>query len=44
MTEEVVQQKYGLPPGRLADYFALVGDAADNIPGVKGDLTGFVCE
>jgi DNA polymerase-1 len=26
--------KFGLPPERLIDYFALVGDAVDNVPGV----------
>lgn len=36
VTEAVVVQKYGLPAALLVDYFALVGDAADNIPGVKG--------
>ncbi|MGQ9602961.1 MAG: DNA polymerase I [bacterium] len=33
--EEVVE-KYGVEPDLLPDYFALVGDAVDNIPGVKG--------
>ena len=33
--EEVVS-KYGLKPNQMIDYFALVGDAIDNIPGVKG--------
>jgi DNA polymerase-1 len=28
--------KFGVPPGRIADYLALVGDASDNIPGVQG--------
>ena len=26
--------KFGVPPERLIDYFALVGDAVDNVPGV----------
>jgi DNA polymerase-1 len=39
MTNEVldeagVEKKFGLPPGRLIDYFTLVGDAIDNVPGV----------
>ncbi len=28
--------RYGLPPEKLPDYKGLVGDASDNIPGVKG--------
>jgi len=28
--------KYGVPPEKLTFYFGLVGDASDNIPGVKG--------
>jgi 5'-3' exonuclease len=28
--------KYGLRPSQLADLVGLMGDAADNIPGVKG--------
>ncbi len=29
-----VQQKFGLPPERIVDYLALMGDSVDNIPGV----------
>jgi DNA polymerase-1 len=29
-----VQQKLGVPPGRVRDYLALVGDSSDNVPGV----------
>ncbi|MDY0391377.1 MAG: DNA polymerase I [Desulfobulbus oligotrophicus] len=36
MDETAVQSKYGLPPSRLLDYFALTGDSSDNIPGVPG--------
>lgn len=35
-TEEDVREKFGIPPRRLAEYLALVGDAADNIPGIPG--------
>ncbi len=31
-----VEQKYGLTPGQLLDFFALTGDASDNVPGVPG--------
>ncbi len=29
-----VQTKFGVPPERITDYLALVGDSVDNIPGV----------
>ena len=28
--------KFGVPPASIPDYLALVGDAADGIPGVRG--------
>jgi DNA polymerase-1 len=28
--------RFGVPPTRVTDYLALVGDASDNVPGVKG--------
>ena len=31
-----VTEKFGVPPSRIADYLALVGDASDNIPGIPG--------
>ncbi len=31
-----VKEKYGVPPEKIPDFLALVGDAIDNIPGVKG--------
>ncbi len=31
---EGVQAKFGVPPGRIIDFLALVGDSVDNIPGV----------
>jgi DNA polymerase-1 len=31
-----VEQRFGVPPGRILDLRALVGDPSDNIPGVKG--------
>ncbi len=33
---EEVRKKLGVNPEQVADYLALVGDSADNIPGVKG--------
>lgn len=33
---EKVVQKFGVPPERLRDYLALVGDKVDNIEGIKG--------
>src|SRR3989449_7039769 len=29
-------ERLGVPPERVVDYLALVGDSSDNIPGVKG--------
>ncbi len=31
-----VQKKFGVPPGLIPDYLALVGDAADGYPGIEG--------
>jgi len=31
-----VKEKFGVTPGQMRDYFGLVGDAVDNIPGVPG--------
>jgi 5'-3' exonuclease len=31
-----VQAKFGVPPGSIADYLALVGDGADGYPGIPG--------
>ncbi|MCH7495111.1 MAG: DNA polymerase I [Candidatus Marinimicrobia bacterium] len=33
---EGVIKKWGVKPGRIRDYLALVGDTSDNIPGVTG--------
>ncbi len=35
LTKDVIE-KYGVPPERVTDVFALMGDQVDNIPGVKG--------
>ncbi len=31
-----VQQKFGVPPQRVIDVLALMGDSSDNIPGIRG--------
>lgn len=33
---DFVEAKFGIPPQKVADYLALVGDTADNIAGVAG--------
>ncbi|MDR2164249.1 MAG: DNA polymerase I [Zoogloeaceae bacterium] len=35
LDEEGVRAKFGIPPARIVDYLALVGDTVDNVPGVK---------
>ncbi|MEZ5428163.1 MAG: DNA polymerase I [Pyrinomonadaceae bacterium] len=34
--EEWVENKFGLPPGRIIDLLGLMGDSIDNIPGAPG--------
>ncbi|MBZ0134269.1 MAG: DNA polymerase I [Rhodocyclaceae bacterium] len=34
LDEAGVLAKFGVPPERIVDYFALVGDSVDNVPGV----------
>ena len=29
-------ERFGVPPERIVDYLALVGDSSDNVPGVRG--------
>ncbi len=33
--QEVID-KFGIPPEKMLDYFALVGDSVDNVPGITG--------
>ena len=34
--EKAILADIGLPPKTLCDYYALIGDASDNVPGVEG--------
>lgn len=36
LDEAYVVEKFGVGPGRVTEFMALTGDAADNIPGIKG--------
>ena len=36
MTPEAIEEKYGVPPQRYPELAALVGETADNLPGVPG--------
>src|SRR5262245_36567393 len=36
MGPKEVEAKWGVPPSRIRDLFALMGDSSDNIPGVAG--------
>ena len=35
-TREEVNKKMGVPPEKIPDFLALVGDTSDNIPGIRG--------
>ncbi len=35
LDEAGVREKFGVPPSRIVDYLMLVGDTADNVPGVQ---------
>lgn len=36
ITQESLQEKWSIKPEQVPDFLALMGDASDNIPGVKG--------
>ncbi len=36
LTPETIEERFGIKPSQVADLLALMGDASDNIPGVKG--------
>ena len=36
LNDKGVEEKFGVPPESIPDYLALVGDAADGFPGIKG--------
>ncbi len=33
---ERVEEKFGVPPDKVIDFLALMGDSSDNVPGVRG--------
>ncbi|MBI2793995.1 MAG: DNA polymerase I [Ignavibacteria bacterium] len=33
---DLVKERFGVPPGKVIDVLALMGDSVDNVPGVKG--------
>lgn len=35
LDESGVQKKFGVPPGNIIDYLALIGDKSDNVPGIE---------
>ncbi|MGZ5033087.1 MAG: DNA polymerase I [Usitatibacter sp.] len=35
LTPQGVKEKFGVPPEKIIDYLALMGDAVDNVPGVE---------
>lgn len=41
---ENANERLGVPPERVTDYLALVGDSSDNVPGVKGIGDKGACE
>ncbi len=36
VTPENAAERLGVPPERVTDYLALIGDSSDNVPGVRG--------
>ena len=34
--KEAIREKFGVPPEKMLDFQGLVGDAVDNIPGIRG--------
>jgi DNA polymerase-1 len=41
---ENASERLGIPPERVTDYLALVGDSSDNVPGVRGIGDKTACE
>jgi DNA polymerase-1 len=44
VSTENAAERLGVPPDRVTDYLALVGDSSDNVPGVKGIGDKTACE
>ena len=36
VTPDNAEERFGVPPERVTDFLALLGDASDNVPGVPG--------
>jgi DNA polymerase-1 len=36
ITEKEVEEKFGVPPAKVRDVLAIMGDSSDNIPGIAG--------
>ncbi len=36
LNTESIEEKYGIHPSQMIDYLAMVGDSADNVPGLPG--------
>ncbi|MCG8469610.1 MAG: DNA polymerase I [Gemmatimonadetes bacterium] len=36
VTQENAEERFGVPPERVTDFLALLGDSSDNVPGVPG--------
>ena len=36
MQEKEVEEEYGVKPSQIVDFLSIIGDKADNVPGIKG--------
>lgn len=44
LNPEGVEKQFGVPPQKMIDYLAIVGDASDNVPGLPGFGPKTACE